>query len=197
MVKRIRKSDNIRIREINFDYNDGFSEVSGFFKNDPFFSDFDEIFQRMDKLMENILMQNFNNKSNHDFKHIDKTPQIFIEPDNEDEFEEGYSENKQNLVKPDYQKEQDTDAKIYYISPEKLPHSRNWRALGLYVPYMHTIFIADNLPPKIEKFVYYHEIAHSLGIMDEEEADRFAAKKCGYYVDLGKRPKNRYFKFYY
>jgi|GEM_PF-3244680 len=83
---------------------------------------------------------------------------------------------------------QETDARVFHVPPNSLPHGRSWRALGIYVPYEHTIYISNGLPPRVEKFVYFHEVAHSLGIMDEKEADKFAAKKCGYYLDLG-RPR--------
>ncbi|MDP2925101.1 MAG: hypothetical protein Q8N99_01890 [Nanoarchaeota archaeon] len=88
-----------------------------------------------------------------------------------------------------------SEPQVYLVPPNHLPHGDSWKALGIYVPQTHTILIADNLSPKLEKFVYYHEIAHSLGIMDERKADEFAKKKCGYNIDLGNKP--RYFKYYY
>jgi len=199
MARRKEKIKKEFIIDFNFNDSQDIYSMNDFFNNDFFFNDFDEIFQRMNNLMENIFRQNFDsdynnhdNYSNHN-NQINQ-PQIFIEPQEETE------ENiEQNIVEPDYEREQETetDARIFYVNPEKLPHSLYWRALGIYVPYLHSIFIANNLPPKIEKFVYYHEIAHSKGIMDEEEADKYATKKCGYYVDLGRRPRNRYCRFYY
>lgn len=81
-------------------------------------------------------------------------------------------------------KNKDTTAKIYHVPSSSLPHGKNSRVLGLYDPNDHSIYIANDLPPHVEKFVYYHEVAHSLGIIDEREADKYATKKCGYYLNL-------------
>ncbi|VVB79006.1 Uncharacterised protein [uncultured archaeon] len=72
------------------------------------------------------------------------------------------------------------DAKVHYVDSSSLPHGYGWKALGLYDPSTHTIYIADNLSPEVEKFVYWHEIAHSMGIYNEKRADDFAASKTGY-----------------
>ena len=72
-------------------------------------------------------------------------------------------------------------APIRYVSPSELPHGQKWRALGAYNPKEHRIYIANNLPPRIERFVKHHEIAHSKGIYDEHEADLYAARMTGDY----------------
>ena len=75
-------------------------------------------------------------------------------------------------------------ARVIYVSPEELPSGIGWKVLGQYNPSTHTIYIANNLSPNVEKFVYYHEEAHSIGIYDERLADNYAASKVGY--DLGR-----------
>lgn len=74
------------------------------------------------------------------------------------------------------------DAKVSYVSPSELPSGDGRRALGVYNTMDHSIRIANNLPPHVERFVYHHEIAHSMGIHDEAEADRYAASIVGYYI---------------
>ena len=71
-------------------------------------------------------------------------------------------------------------AKVIYVSPQELPSGIGWKVLGQYNPLTHTISIANNLSPKDEEFVYYHEEAHSLGIISERQADDYAASKVGY-----------------
>ncbi len=71
-------------------------------------------------------------------------------------------------------------AAVHYVSSSQLPSGDGWRALGLYNPSTHTIYIANNLSPKDERFVYHHEVAHALGIYDESKADAYAASKVGY-----------------
>ena len=71
-------------------------------------------------------------------------------------------------------------AKVIYVSPQELPSGIGWKVLGQYNPLTHTISIANNLSPKDEEFVYYHEEAHSLGIISERQADDYAAAKVGY-----------------
>lgn len=71
-------------------------------------------------------------------------------------------------------------AHVIYVSPNELPSGEGWKVLGQYDPNTHTIYVANNLSPDVERFVYYHEEAHSLGIMDERTADDYAAAKTGY-----------------
>ena len=71
-------------------------------------------------------------------------------------------------------------AQVIYVSPNELPSGDGWKVLGQYDPNTHTIYVANNLSPDVEKFVYYHEEAHSLGVMDERAADDYAAAKTGY-----------------
>lgn len=71
-------------------------------------------------------------------------------------------------------------ARVIYVSPQELPSGIGWKVLGQYDPSTHTIYLADNLSPNAERFVYYHEEAHSLGIMSESQADDYAASKTGY-----------------
>ena len=71
-------------------------------------------------------------------------------------------------------------AHVIYVSPDELPSGDGWKVLGQYDPNTHTIYVANNLSPDVEKFVYYHEEAHSLGVMDEKAADDYATAKTGY-----------------
>lgn len=71
-------------------------------------------------------------------------------------------------------------ARIIYVSPQELPSGVGWKVLGQYDSSTHIIYLADNLSPNAERFVYYHEEAHSLGIMSESQADDYAASKTGY-----------------
>ena len=71
-------------------------------------------------------------------------------------------------------------AKVIYVSPQELPSGIGWKVLGQYDASTHTIYLANNLSPNTERFVYYHEEAHSLGIMSESQADDYAASKTGY-----------------
>ncbi len=75
---------------------------------------------------------------------------------------------------------QKSKARVIYVSPQELPSGVEWKVLGQYDPSTHTIYLANNLSPNAERFVYYHEEAHSLGIMSESEADDYAASKTGY-----------------
>lgn len=69
-----------------------------------------------------------------------------------------------------------TGAQIFYVSPSYLPKN----VLGMYVPSTHTIYIANNLSEREERFVYYHELAHAKGIRNENQADAYAASIIGY-----------------
>ena len=75
---------------------------------------------------------------------------------------------------------QKSKARVIYVSPQELPSGIGWKVLGQYDPLTHTIYMANNLSPNDERFVYYHEEAHSLGIMSESQADDYAASKTGY-----------------
>lgn len=85
-----------------------------------------------------------------------------------------------SYAKKSKQKNNEGYANVVYVSPEQLPSGNGWRALGMYDPSINTIYIANNLSPQEEKFVYYHEVAHSLGIRDEAEADNYAALRTGH-----------------
>lgn len=75
---------------------------------------------------------------------------------------------------------QKSKAKVIYVSPQELPSGVRWKVLGQYDPSTHTIYLANNLSPNAERFVYYHEEAHSLGIISESQADDYAASRTGY-----------------
>ena len=76
-------------------------------------------------------------------------------------------------------------ARVIYVSPDELPSGIGWKVLGQYDSSNHTIYIANNLSPSTEEFVYYHEEAHSIGIYDEDQADNYAAAKVGYNLRYG------------
>ncbi|MDO8460752.1 MAG: hypothetical protein Q7S74_06600 [Nanoarchaeota archaeon] len=71
-------------------------------------------------------------------------------------------------------------AQVIRISPSELPKVSRGLVLGMYDPRTHTIYIANNLSSYVEKFVYHHEVAHSLGINSERAADAYAAARVGY-----------------
>jgi len=73
-------------------------------------------------------------------------------------------------------------ATVHYVSPSQLPSGYGWKALGMYDPSTHTIYIADNLPYNIERFVYHHEVSHALGTRNEQQADNYASSKVGYNI---------------
>ncbi|MBS3093157.1 hypothetical protein J4456_01090 [Candidatus Pacearchaeota archaeon] len=73
-------------------------------------------------------------------------------------------------------------ANVVYVSPNQLSSSSEGRVLGQYHPLTHTIYIANNLSQELEKFVYFHEEAHSVGIKSERLADKYAAEKTGYMI---------------
>lgn len=73
-------------------------------------------------------------------------------------------------------------ANVLYVPPSELPSGDGWRALGMYDPVTNMIYIANNLSPAEERFVYHHEVAHSLGIRNEAEADDYAASQTGYRI---------------
>jgi hypothetical protein len=74
-------------------------------------------------------------------------------------------------------------ARVIYVTPDALPSGNDWRALGAYDPATHMIYIANNLNPQLEEFVYAHEEAHSLGIESEIIADIYAASKTGFLLE--------------
>lgn len=78
--------------------------------------------------------------------------------------------------------DQSSGASVRYVSPSQLPSGYGWKALGMYDPSTHTIYIADNLPPDIERFVYHHEVAHAKGIRNESQADAYASSVVGYNI---------------
>ena len=88
--------------------------------------------------------------------------------------------NYSNSISPPINSDPISGAAVYYVSPSQLPSGDGWRALGLYNPSTHTIYIANNLSPKDERFVYHHEVAHALGVYDEAKADAYASSKVGY-----------------
>lgn len=73
-------------------------------------------------------------------------------------------------------------AAVRYVSPSQLPSGPGWKALGMYDPSTHTIYIANNLSPEIERFVYHHEVAHAKGIRNEQQADSYASSIVGYNI---------------
>ena len=50
----------------------------------------------------------------------------------------------------------------------------------MYDPATNTIYIANNLSQQETEFVYWHEVAHALGIRNEKMADDYAKSKVGY-----------------
>lgn len=74
----------------------------------------------------------------------------------------------------------ESGARIRYVSPSELPSSKTGRVLGMYDQNTHTIYIANNLSYAVERFVYHHEVAPALGILDERQADYYAIRKLGY-----------------
>ena len=78
--------------------------------------------------------------------------------------------------------DQSSGASVRYVSPSQLPSGPGWKALGMYDPSTHTIYIANNLPPHIESFVYHHEVAHAKGIRNESQADAYASSRVGYNI---------------
>ncbi len=69
-----------------------------------------------------------------------------------------------------------TGVQIFYVPSSALPKN----VLGMYVPSTRTIYIANDLPNNVERFVYHHEIAHAKGIKDESLADNYAASIVGF-----------------
>jgi len=86
--------------------------------------------------------------------------------------------------------ENKTDARVLYVDPKSLPVDPRTRTLGLYDPNNHTIYIANNLSPREENFVYHHEQAHAKGIYNEDMADQYAASIVGY--NLREKHKSGY-----
>jgi hypothetical protein len=78
-------------------------------------------------------------------------------------------------------------ARVSYVSPDFLPSGPGWHALSMYDPMEHAIYIANNLPSAVENFVYWHEVGHSLGIIDEHQADLFAFQRTGYQPGVRRR----------
>jgi hypothetical protein len=71
-------------------------------------------------------------------------------------------------------------AVVREVSPSMLPSGIGWRALGMYDPSTHTIYLSNDLSGAEKEFVYWHEVAHSRGIIDERMADSYAQGKTGY-----------------
>lgn len=127
--------------------------------NPVFESDiFNEIEKEFDNLSKNVIINLLNSFGN--------------------EIRDSY--NRRKPISSLERKCQDNKPNIHYVSPSSLPNGYGWKALGLYDSSTHSIYIANNLSPEVENFVYWHEIAHSLGIVDEKRADDFAASKTGY-----------------
>lgn len=79
-------------------------------------------------------------------------------------------------------KDPKSGAKVEYLPSFMLPHGNGWRALGMYDPQTHTIYVANDLAEHEKDFVYYHEVAHALGIHDEMQADNYATRQVGYSI---------------
>ncbi len=101
---------------------------------------------------------------------LEQVPKDIIEP------EKPYI----RLRKPDLDRDYETGAKILYVSPDELPQTFSSRVLGMYDSITHTIYIANNLPAKVENFVRWHEVGHAKGIRNEAIADAFAQSKTAY-----------------
>lgn len=69
---------------------------------------------------------------------------------------------------------------VFYVPPSYLPSGNGWRALGMYDPLIHAIYISNDLSPKETEFVYPHEVSHALGVTDESIADSYAISRTGY-----------------
>ena len=74
----------------------------------------------------------------------------------------------------------ESTADIRYLPPDWMPSGPGWRALGMYDPKNHTIYLANNLPPSQMRWVLAHEKAHARGIRDERIADMEADHEVGY-----------------
>ncbi|RMD65549.1 hypothetical protein D6817_05835 [Candidatus Pacearchaeota archaeon] len=79
-------------------------------------------------------------------------------------------------------------AEVVYVPPSFFPAVRGGEVLGMYDPLEHKIYIANNLPPEQRAFVYYHEVAHALGIKSENLADAYAQSKVGYNIRADSYP---------
>jgi hypothetical protein len=73
-------------------------------------------------------------------------------------------------------------ARVKNVMPYELPSGQGWKALGMYDPSTHTIYIANNLSYREREFVYHHEVAHALGVSNEAQADNYAQSKVGYMI---------------
>ena len=71
-------------------------------------------------------------------------------------------------------------AYVFYVPSHALPSGNGWRALGMYDPKTHSIYVANDLSSRDKEFVYHHEVAHALGEMDEDRCDNYAAVQTGY-----------------
>lgn len=67
-------------------------------------------------------------------------------------------------------------AHVFYVPSSYLPPN----VLGMYVPALHTYYVASDLPENLKKFVYYHEEWHSLYGEGEAQADAYAEQKTGF-----------------
>jgi hypothetical protein len=70
-------------------------------------------------------------------------------------------------------------AQVFYVPSSQLPPN----VLGRYHIPSHTIYIANNLSQRVKNFVYHHEVAHAIGIMNESQADAYAERIVGYNID--------------
>lgn len=99
-----------------------------------------------------------------------------------------YSKNKvmrsSRLERTNHRNSKST-ARVVYVSPHELHQTGRGVTLGQYDQNSHTISIANNLDARTEAFVYYHEVAHSQGIVDERTADEYAAQRVGYHLRPG------------
>ena len=71
---------------------------------------------------------------------------------------------------------QKSGAHVFYVPSSYLPQN----VLGMYVPDLHTIYIANDLSEKEKEFVYFHEEYHSIHGAGEQEADNYAFQRTGY-----------------
>lgn len=89
------------------------------------------------------------------------------------------SANLEELPLQNKSRDPKSGAFVFQVPPSFLPSGNGWRALGMYDPLIHTFYIANDLSLNEKEYTYHHEVAHALGITDENIADSYAISKTG------------------